>query len=68
MKLYYDMKKDRILFKDDKIYLYYNDEWHIMCEKGRMVKNDMLEFYIIYLKACLDIIINEDKLCIENLN
>jgi hypothetical protein len=68
MKLYYDMKKDRILFKDDKIYLYYNDEWHIMCEKGRMVKNDMLEFYIIYLKACLDIINNEDKLCIENLN
>lgn len=68
MKLYYDMKKDRILFKDNKIYLYYNDEWHIMCEKGRMVKNDMLEFYIIYLKACLDIINNEDKLCMENLN
>jgi hypothetical protein len=68
MKLYYDMKKDRILYKDNKIYLYYNDEWHIMCEKGRMVKNDMLEFYIIYLKACLDIINNEDKLCMDNLN
>jgi len=66
MKLYYDFKSDRILYKNDNIYLYYNDEWNIMTDKGRMVKNDMLEFYIIYLKSCLDIINEEEKKYMEN--
>jgi phage/plasmid-associated DNA primase len=57
---YYEMKKDKILYKDDKVYLYYNDEWNIMTEKGRMVKNDLVEFYYIWYKVALDLIHKEE--------
>lgn len=66
MSLYYKFKKDRILFKNNNIYLYYNDEWNIMNDKGRMVKNDIVEFFIIYFKACIDIIAEEEKKYIDN--
>lgn len=60
-ELYYKFKKERIIYKNDNIYLYYNDEWNVMNDKGRMVKNDMEEFFIIYFRACLDIINEEEK-------
>ena len=60
-KLYYEFKSDRIHFKNDNIYLYYNDEWNITSDKGRMVKNDMYEFYLIYFKVCFDIINDYEK-------
>jgi phage/plasmid-associated DNA primase len=64
--LYYEFKKDRIHYKNDNIYLYYNDEWNITTDKGRMVKNDMYEFYIIYFKVWLDYINDYEKKNIEN--
>lgn len=60
-KLYYEFKSDRIHYKNDSIYLYYNDEWNITSDKGRMVKNDMYEFYLIYFKVCFDIINDYEK-------
>lgn len=64
--LYYEFKKDRIHFKNDNIYLYYNDEWNITSDKGRMVKNDMYEFYLIYFKVWLDHINEYEKQHIED--
>lgn len=65
--LYIKYKKERVHYKkdseDDKnptIYLYYNDEWNAMTEKGRMIKNDMEEFFVIVFKVLLDLI-NEFK-------
>jgi len=67
--LYCDMKKDTLFYKSkDKeaiIYLYYNDEWNVVCNKGRLLKNDILDFITIYFKACLDIINDEEK---KNIN
>lgn len=60
-QLYYEFKSDRIHYKNDNIYLYYNDEWNITTDKGRMVKNDMYEFYLIYFKVCFDIINDYEK-------
>jgi len=59
--LYYEFKADRIHLKNDNIYLYYNDEWNVISDKGRMVKNDMYEFYIIYFKVCFDLINDYEK-------
>lgn len=64
--LYYEFKKDRIHYKNENIYLYYNDEWNIISDKGRMVKNDMYEFYLIYFKVWLDYINDFEKQHIEN--
>lgn len=61
MNLYYEFKKERIHYKNEDIYLYYNDEWNIISDKGRMVKNDMYEFYVIYFKVWMDILNEEDK-------
>lgn len=65
-KLYYEFKSDRIHYKNDNIYLYYNDEWNITSDKGRMVKNDMYEFFIIYLKVWLDYINEFEKKNIQD--
>lgn len=65
-KLYYEFKSERIHFKDGSIYLYYNDEWNITSEKGRIVKNDMYEFYLIYFKVWMDYINNFEKKHIED--
>jgi len=64
--LYYEFKKDRIHLKNDNIYLYYNDEWNVISDKGRMVKHDMYEFYIIYFKVCLDLVNDFEKKNIED--
>jgi len=64
--LYYEFKSDRIHLKNDNIYLYYNDEWNVISDKGRMVKHDMYEFYIIYFKVCLDLINDFEKKHIED--
>jgi phage/plasmid-associated DNA primase len=64
--LYYEFKSDRIHLKNDNIYLYYNDEWNVISDKGRMVKHDMYEFYIIYFKVCFDLINDYEKKHIED--
>jgi hypothetical protein len=64
--LYYEFKSDRIHYKNDNIYLYYNDEWNITSDKGRMVKNDMYEFYLIYFKVWMDYIHEYEKKNIQD--
>jgi phage/plasmid-associated DNA primase len=59
--LYYEMKKDKIIYKNECIYFYDKDEWNVMDEKGRMVKNDMLNLFDIYVKCCFDILNDEKK-------
>lgn len=66
MELYFNMKNDRVKFINEKIYLYYNDEWNVMNEKGRMLKNDMIELFDTYIKCCFDILNEEKKKNINN--
>jgi len=70
--LYFYYKKERVIYKkgnqdkNDIIYLFYNDEWNKMTNKGRMVKNDMEEFFVIVFKVVFDYINEFKKVYIKN--